>query len=152
VWKQLDCALQSKQGLDNKEMKLLLAMKPEYANAILEGTKKYEFRRRMWQKIVETVYIYASSPIKKVIGEFKINRLLFGRLDAIWLQTKDSAGINFDEFQEYFHGLKYGWAIEIGEVRKYEKSLSLDFFGLNKPPQLFTYLLKGYIEDDEDKP
>jgi len=120
-------------------MKLLLAMKPEYANAILEGTKKYEFRRRIWRRHVDSVLMYATMPVEKVVGEFKIQDILYDKLDSLWLQTKEGAGINIDEFQRYFKGCEYGYAIKIGKVIKYEEPLNCGFYDI-KPPQSFKYI------------
>jgi len=125
--------------LGSSEMKLLLAIKPEYANAILEGTKKYEFRRRTWRRHVDSVLMYATMPVGKVLGEFKIQNILYDKLESIWLQTKDGAGIIIDEFHRYFRGCEYGYAVKIGRIVKYEEPLKLSFFNM-KPPQSFKYV------------
>jgi len=125
--------------LGSSEMKLLLAIKPEYANAILEGTKKYEFRRRIWRRHVDSVLIYATALVKGVVGEFKVQDILYDKLNSLWLQTRDSAGISIDGFQKYFRGYEYGYAIKIGKVTKYEEPLKLSFFNM-KPPQSFKYV------------
>ena len=56
-----------------KEVKLvasiLLSIKPEYVEKILKGEKRYEFRRKLCQKEVDKIYIYETSPVKKVVGE-----------------------------------------------------------------------------------
>ena len=58
-------------------MKVLLSIKPEYAEKIFEGTKKYEFRRSVFKnRNVKTVVVYASSPVQKVIGEFDIEHII----------------------------------------------------------------------------
>ena len=52
-------------------MKVLLSIKPEYASKILDGTKRYEYRRAIFKRTeVTTVVVYASDPVRKVIGEF----------------------------------------------------------------------------------
>ncbi len=54
-------------------MKVLLSIKPEYAYRILDGTKRYEFRRRVHRDPrVHTVVIYATNPDGKELGAFSI--------------------------------------------------------------------------------
>ncbi len=51
-------------------MKVVLSIKPEFANKIFNGTKKYEFRRAIFKnEKVKFIIVYASLPIRKV---FKI--------------------------------------------------------------------------------
>jgi len=53
-------------------MQVLLSIKPEYAEKILNGEKKYEFRKVLPKnKSITKVIIYATMPIGKVIGEFQ---------------------------------------------------------------------------------
>ena len=51
-------------------MRILLSIKPKYANLIIEGVKKYEFRRQIFRKEIEKAYIYCTQPVKKIIGYF----------------------------------------------------------------------------------
>ena len=54
-------------------MKVILSIKPEFANKIFNGTKKFEFRRTLFKnKEIKMIIVYASAPISKVIGEFEI--------------------------------------------------------------------------------
>jgi len=52
-------------------MNVLLSIKPKYANQILNGNKRYEFRKSVFNhRDLEMVYIYSSSPIKRIVGAF----------------------------------------------------------------------------------
>ena len=56
-------------------MKVMISIKPEFADKIFTGIKKYEFRKVLFKNNdIDTVIVYASSPVQKVIGEFKIKR------------------------------------------------------------------------------
>ncbi|OQW98197.1 MAG: hypothetical protein BWK74_05140 [Desulfobacteraceae bacterium A6] len=80
-------------------MKVLLSIKPEFAEMIFSGTKKYEFRRSVFKNPdVKTIVVYASSPVRKVIGEFEIGAIINDELAALWERTKKYAGINEDYF------------------------------------------------------
>lgn len=53
-------------------MDVLLSIKPRFAEAILDGRKKYEFRKNKFsEKDINCVYIYSTSPIRKIVGIFK---------------------------------------------------------------------------------
>ena len=49
---------------------VILSIKPKYAQAIISGTKKVEFRKKIFKRPVDKVYISSSSPSKKLIGFF----------------------------------------------------------------------------------
>lgn len=58
-------------------MKVILSIKPQFAEKIFDGSKKYEFRRTLFKnKKVKIVIVYASAPISKIIGEFEIDEIL----------------------------------------------------------------------------
>ncbi len=122
-------------------MKVLLSIKPEFAEMIFNGTKKYEFRRSIFKKRnVETVIVYASSPVQRVIGEFEIDTILYDDLENLWKETKEFSGISKDYFFEYFNNKKQGYAIKIKRTKRYEKDLSIKDDFNTIPPQSFLYL------------
>jgi predicted transcriptional regulator len=122
-------------------MKIILSIKPEFANKIFEGDKKFEFRRSIFKnKNVSKVIVYASSPISKVIGEFEIGEILFKDLKTLWKETKEFSGITEDYFYEYFVGKENGFALEVKKVKRYKKELCIkESFG-KVPPQSFAYI------------
>ena len=48
---------------------IVLPIKPEYADKILNGQKKYEYRKNICTDNIEKIYVYATSPVKAIIGE-----------------------------------------------------------------------------------
>ena len=128
-------------------MHVLLSIKPEFAEKIFNGTKKYEFRRTLFKnKDIDSIIIYVSSPIKKVIGELLIDEILEEDIFELWEKTKHHSGIKEKYYFNYFKGKKRGYAIKIRKVIKYKYSLDIKtFFGVN-PPQSFLYIReKPYI-------
>ena len=123
-------------------MKVLLAIKPEFADKIFSGIKKYEYRKVIFTKKVNKVIIYASSPISKVVGEFTIDNIIKGKPDKVWQETKDYAGITVSYFNDYFKGKDIAYAIKIKDCHKYDKPLSLKEIGVQYVPQSFSYLRK----------
>jgi predicted transcriptional regulator len=122
-------------------MKVLLSIKPEFAEKIFNGSKKYEFRRSVFKnRDIKTIVVYASSPIQRVIGEFEIDSILNDDLLQLWNKTKDHSGISENYFFEYFNNREKGYAIKIKNTILYKEALSLkDDFNVN-PPQSFKYL------------
>lgn len=122
-------------------MKVLMSIKPEFAEKIFNGTKKYEFRRSLFKNPnVKTIVVYASSPVQRVIGEFEIETILNFEPDILWEKTKDFAGISEEYFFDYFENKLSGFAIKIKKTKRYEKALSLQKEYNAKPPQSFMYL------------
>jgi predicted transcriptional regulator len=122
-------------------MKVLLSIKPEFAEKIFNGTKKYEFRRSVFKnQNIKTIVVYASSPVQQVIGEFEIDSILNDVPQQLWNRTKEFSGISERFFFDYFGDKEKGYAIKIKHTTRYEKALSLkDDFNV-VPPQSFLYL------------
>lgn len=121
-------------------MKVLLSIKPEFVEKIIKGEKKFEFRRRIFSRKVESVVIYATSPWKVVIGEFSVEEIIESDLVTLWIKTKDYSGIDEKFFWEYFKGLEKGFAIKIGDIKLYQHYLDIEKnFGV-KPPQSYIYI------------
>ena len=123
-------------------MEVLLAIKPEFANKIFNGTKKFEFRKTVFKnKTVRRVVVYASSPVKKVIGEFEIDQIISLDKELLWHKTCKSAGISKSLYDNYFLKKELANAIKIKTTKRYKTPLSLDLdFNIKSPPQSFVYI------------
>lgn len=122
-------------------MKVLLSIKPIFADRIFNGSKKYEFRKVIFRNPdINTIIVYASSPVQKVIGEFKIERILSHNPCDLWEMTKEHSGISENFFFDYFSGKDIGFAIKIKEARLYDKPLQLSESYNVLPPQSFCYV------------
>jgi Uncharacterized conserved protein len=123
-------------------MKVLLSIKPEFAEKILNGTKRFEFRKGIFKnKEITTVVIYATMPLGKVVGQFHIDCVLSDHPDTLWEQTKKYAGITKDFFDDYYVGRETGYAIKIANAERFECPLPITSLGDGiKPPQSYLYL------------
>ena len=123
-------------------MKVLLSIKPEYADKILSGKKRFEFRKTIFKNPdVSTVVIYATMPVGKVIGEFSIEKILSSCPAGIWDLTSEFAGISHGFFNEYFSGRSRAYAIKIKQATRYKRPLSLsELLPNGVAPQSFRYL------------
>ncbi|EMH0546639.1 ASCH domain-containing protein [Enterobacter hormaechei] len=123
-------------------MKVLLSIKPEFAEKILNGTKRFEFRKGIFKnQEISTVVIYATMPLGKVVGQFSIDYILSDEPEAIWKKTKDYAGISKKFFDSYYLGREKAYAIKVGDVERFENPMPISSLGQNiKPPQSYLYL------------
>ena len=122
-------------------MIVLMSIKPEYANKIFDGTKKYEFRKTIFKdSTVNTVIVYASSPVQRVIGEFTIDSVISEKTEELWAMTREFSGITKAFFDEYFALKDVGHAIKIRETKKYKEPRRLVDYNIDFAPQSFVYL------------
>jgi type I restriction enzyme S subunit len=124
-------------------MNVLLSIKPKFVEEIKNGNKKFEFRKTIFKKDVEKVFIYSSSPIQKIIGYFSIAEIIEGSPDEIWERCKKDSGIDETDFFVYFKDKDKGYAIEIKDLKLFEppknpKKSNPEF----RPPQSYCYIKK----------
>lgn len=121
-------------------MKVVLSIKPQFANKIFDGTKKFEFRKAIFKnQNVTSVLVYASSPVQKVIGEFEIEKIINLDLKELWDKTKEYSGITEDYFYQYFENREQGFAIQIKNKKRFENPKCLKTDYNLTPPQSFAY-------------
>ena len=118
---------------------ILLSIKPEFVEKILSGEKKYEYRKKLCKESVEKMYIYATAPIKMVVGEVVITGKKILNKEKLWEETQTQSGITKEFYDKYFLNCEEGSAYCLGQVTKYEKGKSLQEFGVKVAPQLFVY-------------
>jgi predicted transcriptional regulator len=122
-------------------MQVLLSIKPEFALKIFDGSKKYEYRRTIFKnQEVNTIIVYATDPIKQIIGEFKIEDILYDEPRLLWVKTQNYSGISEKYFFEYFMNKSKGYAIKIKTPIIYDNPLLLNRLMISTPPQSFMYL------------
>jgi len=120
---------------------ILLSIKPKYVNAILRGEKKYEFRKAIPQSTkIKDVYIYASSPMKKIVAKFSLNHILRASPEEIWKQCSQYGGISKEEFFKYYNTKTEAYALTINDLEVFEKPICpYNEFKKFTPPQSFLY-------------
>ena len=102
---------------------------------------EYEFRKSLFKRSdVKFVVIYASAPIKRVVGEFEIEDILSDDVNTIWERTKEYSGITKVFYTSYFQKKKTANAIRIGHLTRYEEAKSLSDYNVHQAPQSFCYI------------
>lgn len=124
-------------------MKVLLSIKPEFVKEIVEGRKKFEYRKNIFKRDdVSSVVVYATKPYGKVVGEFEIDSIKQNKPSELWKETKAYSGITRTFFNEYFKGRDTAFAIQIKEFVAYDEPLELQEFDekIKVAPQSFCYV------------
>lgn len=120
---------------------VLYSIKPKYVQKILNGVKTFEYRKTIYlDPTIRNMFIYATSPLQKVVAKCEIVRVLSDSPNMIWKKTKCASGISKDEFFSYFANARVAYAIQIKNVFAFEKEKCLEDFGITVAPQSFIYV------------
>lgn len=118
-----------------------MSIKPQYAEAILAGTKLVEFRKRRLASDVTTVLIYATMPVGRVVGAFEVAGYDIASPTEVWKRHQDHAGIARAAYRDYYRGHKSAVGIHIKDARRLAAPLRLtDLDERLVAPQSFVYL------------
>ena len=121
---------------------IVLPIKPEYAEAILKKKKRYEYRKHLCKEQIDKIFIYATAPVKQIVGEAYVIEKLTDNKEILWQRTKAFSGINRDFYDMYFKGFEIASAYSLGEVILYEHPRNLGEFGINFYPQSYVYVIE----------
>lgn len=89
-----------------KSMKVLLSIKPSYVDKIRTGRKKFEFWKIIFKNVPDSIIVYETMPVGKVVGEIFFDRILRDSPKKIWEETEAYAGISKKRFNKYFASKK----------------------------------------------
>lgn len=120
--------------------KMLLSIKPQHVEKILNGNKKFEFRKVRCRADVDKIVIYATSPVMQIVGEVDIIEIIQDEVNTVWEITSVHAGISRQLYNEYYQGKYQAVAYKLGKVKKYRRPLQLSDFGISFAPQSFVYI------------
>lgn len=126
---------------------VLLPIKPDYALPLIEGRKKVEFRKTAFRTPPHYVVVYASSPLKRVVGFFAVSDIRVDSVDNLWRDYGEVGCITQEDFNAYYACRPSGLALEVGDVVALEEPMTLDELGLEgRPPQSFAYISHDIVE------
>ena len=121
---------------------ILLSINPNHVENIMNGTKRYEFRKKACKRHVDKILIYSTNPIMKVVGEAEVEDVLIDNPEVIWKMTEQKAGIDKLFFDKYYEDRKQAVAYKLKNVRKYREPKELKDYGIASAPQSFQYIEK----------
>lgn len=119
---------------------MLLSINPEYVDKILSCTKKFEYRKIRCREDVDTIIIYSTHPVMRVVGEVEVIGVIEDDASVVWQQTKKYSGITKKFFDSYFRGREKAIAYKLGKIKRYRQPMLLSDFGVKCAPQSFVYI------------
>lgn len=134
----------------SQQRDVLVSVQPKFVSKILDGDKTVELRRRFPETTVTgaLVLIYSSSPVRAVVGYARIRQVLRLPIGQLWRQHGVAACVSKKEFDKYFHGIKFGFAVLLDKIKLLNPQIAAN--DLQKeygivPPQSYRYLHKECI-------
>ena len=119
----------------------LFAIHPGYAEAILAGEKRVEFRRKGPAVPISHVVVYATAPVRKVVGWFAVGGVETGSPVALWDRFGRIGGVEQGAFDRYYVACDVGLAITVTNARALDEPLGLEELALgSRAPQSFRYV------------
>lgn len=95
-----------------------LPIKPRFAEKIISGEKKFEYRRLNIAIPVSFIIIYSSSPTKRIIGFADVSKISRLTPRSAWKMTSHAAGIDKAEFDKYFEDRADAFVIQFNKIYK----------------------------------
>lgn len=125
---------------------ILMPIQPQYANPIIEGRKKVEFRKTKFRTPPSHVVIYMSSPVSSVVGYFEVTHVETAPVEALWEKYSAVGCIGEDDFVAYYGERDEGVVLGVGEVVVLAEPIPLSDLGLSsRPPQSFCYVQRDIL-------
>jgi predicted transcriptional regulator len=119
----------------------LLAIKPRFAEAIMAGRKKVEFRKTRFSQPPRYIVLYASTPIQQIVAYFEVAYIKELTPIGLWREFRKVGAIDYSEFSKYYGTRATGYAIVVGAVWKLRKPATLrNICAKSVVPQSFCYL------------
>ena len=120
--------------------RMLLSINPEHVENILSGDKLFEFRKVKCREDVDSIVIYATSPVMQVVAEAAVEEVLVDDVLSVWRLTREYAGISYSFYRKYYKGKKTAVAYKLKDVTAFDEPKPLADFGISHAPQSFAYL------------
>lgn len=124
---------------------ILVSVRPNHASKIVCREKTTELRRRFAHisHAGARLYLYATRPVKAVIGYAQIAAVERGKPAELWERHGYAACVDRATFERYFAGSTHGYALLLEEAGAFEQAIGIERlradFGF-RPPQSFMYV------------
>lgn len=126
---------------------IVLPVKPVFAEAILNGYKKYEYRKQLCLENIHKIYLYATASVKGIVGETEVTAKLIMQKERLWNLTKEQSGISWEYFAAYFAKNPFAGAYQLGHVVRYGRAVPLEQINIFYTPQSYVYVGKLNIRN-----
>lgn len=119
----------------------LISIRPKYTEKLLSGVKRVEFRRCGPRAEVDRLLVYATLPVGGLVGILEVVSVVRAAPGRLWEEYGLIGGIDRDSFFSYFEGAKFGDALVIGKVWRFDSPVPLEESGAaRRAPQSFQYV------------
>jgi predicted transcriptional regulator len=124
---------------------VIFSIRPVHAEKILGGSKTVELRRRFTSAVRPgtLALIYSTSPTSALTGSVSIKEVQWLAVSELWEKHCSAACLPKREFEDYFSGLKRGYAIVLTSAKPLARPVGLpelrERFGF-EPPQSYQYI------------
>lgn len=120
---------------------VVMSVHPRYADAIMEGRKKIEFRKRPLAHDVVVVWVYATAPVQQIIGYFEVGGSVLAAPRDLWRQFGKVGCIDRADFDRYYATAVLGAGIRIRKVTRLAVPMPIgELLPSGVPPQSFAYV------------
>jgi predicted transcriptional regulator len=120
---------------------VVMSVHPHFAEAIMDGRKKVEFRKRRFADDVKVVWVYATAPVSKVIGYFEVGTIHTAKPSDLWRRFADVGCIDRAAFDRYYADRSTGEGIGIRKAVRLPRPAPIaDLLPSGVPPQSYAYV------------
>lgn len=125
--------------------KWVISLKPRYIKAFKEGTKQFEIRTRVPNALQpgDVLYVAESGSGGQVKLWLRVERRLFTEKTMAWLFYHNKLGVSLEEYCSYTEGRGMVYFLKISEVGVMPEGVSVNEFGLGRPPTWFAKVKEG---------
>ncbi|MEQ1120884.1 ASCH domain-containing protein [Acinetobacter seifertii] len=108
-------------------MTIILSIKPQFTNLILDGRKTIEMRTKIGKNFINgaTILIYSSSPTKAIVAAVKIDRIQKLKKNEVTKQHLKKIHISEQFFNDYMREKENCYLIEIKDINRLKHPISL---------------------------
>ena len=130
---------------------VLMSLREEYYNAMLDGRKHYEYRTR-YLKEASNAYIYISKTKKSIVAKIKFGEPIIGDAQTIATISEQEEPGSYNGMMDYLYN-NTGYAIPIEEITPIEEVplselkhnfpnfvVPQSYYILDKKPELLSFL------------
>jgi predicted transcriptional regulator len=128
----------------------LLSLRPRFAEALLDGTKTVEVRRRPMRLGPGAIcLLYASSPTRALTGALAVEMVDVGEPDELWRRYGAGTALLRCEYDAYLAGRPVACAIVVAAAVAFRTAVSLDElrhrYQTFVAPQSYRFLSSGEL-------
>ncbi len=145
--------------------RVLLSIKPEHANNILNGLKTVELRKPGFPLKCDRVVMYCTAPVKQIVGEFEVDSVVTMSKATLWLMYGAQTCITKEQFDAYYKDNHWATAIKIKRLigrwtpldpmklfKSFHAPMSWMYLSDEKWIRIHEVLEQGYYEPPDDEP